>query len=224
MSIKNKEFFVGSDKVQEKIQSSLTVSTFNTLLANRIPVAVADKLSRQIAENTNLLELYKIIRQDIQDQHFPKQRVLDRTIVHMFEILYNVIYLHEKAHTKTQQNEFFALVPRGECLDMFLQLVKEYCMGDAEIERYTYKIEPLIDAHRSISSIDWNKLYQSKEFKDYLSGLLNLILTHLHKDQKPIPALENKIPLRYQPYRINSFLNQICKLKQTGQLHTHLTY
>jgi hypothetical protein len=219
MSAKSNEFFTSSDKTQKQIQASLERATFNTLLANRVPIAVADKLSRQVAENVNLLEIYKLVSLDIQDQRFPKQRVLDRTIVHMFEILYKVIYFHEEEQSEIKQQEFFTLVPRGECLDLFLQLVKEYCMGDEEIERYTYKIEPLIETYRTTEKIIWDDLYQSKEFKSYLSGLLNLILSHLRNDQKPIPALENKIPIHYQPYRINSFLNQICKLKQTGQLH-----
>lgn len=218
MSTSNKEPFNGSDKAQKKLQRVLTKSVFNTLLANRIPISVADKLSQQLVDNIDLSTLYKMVAEDIQEQHIPKQRILDRTIVHMFEILYQVINTQEKGQDKVNQKEFFNIVPRGECLDLFLQLVKEYCMGDAEIEHYTFKIEPLIETYRNGDKINWDALYKSDEFKNYLTGLLNLILTHLHEDQKPIPALENKIPIRYQPYRINSFLNQICKLKQTGLL------
>ncbi|MCG6199714.1 hypothetical protein [Psychromonas antarctica] len=213
-----KHSFVPTDKTQKKIQSELTTSVNNTLLANRIPASVTDKLSNQVVTNIDLLMLYKIIAQDIQDQRFPKQRILDRTIVHMFEILYRIINTQDENRNKANVNEFFSIVPRGECLDLFLQLVKEYCMGDEEIERHTYKMGPLIEAYRNDTIINWYELYKSEQFKDYLTGLLTLILTHLREDPKPIPALENKIPIRYQPYRINSFLNQICKLKQTGLL------
>jgi hypothetical protein len=213
-----KESMNGTHKIQQKLQTSLTESVFNTLLATSVPVSVADKLSRQISENIDLLSLYKTVEKDIQALHFPKQRILDRTIVHMFEILFQIINPEEQYKGKEKQKEFFTIVPRGECLDLFLQLVKEYCMGDAEIKRHTYKIEPIIEKYRCEDRIDWETLYKSKEFKTYLKGLLNLILTHLREDQKPIPALENKIPIRYQPYRINSFLNQICQLKQNGLL------
>ena len=218
MSTKSKEVFKCSSKLQKDMLTSLTRSTFNTLLANRIPISIADKLSKQIVEDIDLSKLYKIIALDVQNQRFPKQRILDRTIVHMFELLFRIINAQEKNSKKIKHKEFFTLVPRGECLDLFLKLVKEYCMGDTEIEHYTYKIEPLIGKYCNENKIDWNTLYESNEFKSYLSGLLNLILAHLREDPKPIPALENKIPIHYQPYRINSFLNEICKLKQTGML------
>ncbi|WP_019614802.1 hypothetical protein [Psychromonas ossibalaenae] len=201
-----------SGKVHKKLQSMIVESVTDTLLENRIPVSVARKLSRQLADNIDLDEIYSIVEQDIQDQHFPKQRILDRTIVHMFEILYRTINTQESIKDEETQQEFFNIVPRGECLDLFLQLVKEYCMGDDEIEKHTYKMGPLIELHRTDNLIHWQELYQSAEFKVYLTGLLNLILTHLRKDHKPIPALENKIPVKYHPYRINSFLNQICYL------------
>jgi len=222
MSILHNDSFTGSDKIHQTIRTTLADSAFKTLLANRIPVKIAEKLSQQISANIDFSEIYVLIAQDIQDNRLPKQRVLDRTIVHMFEILYKVIYIHNDPQTPVKHKEFFNIVPRGECLDLFLQLVKEYCMGDGEIERYTYKIEPIIESHSIEHVIQWNNLYQSQEFKTYLSGLLDLILTHLRNDHKPIPALENKMPIQYQPYRINSFLNKICKLKQTGKLH--LTY
>ena len=219
MSTSHNDSFAGSDKTHQTIQTTLTNSTFNTLLANRVPPKIAEKLSQQISENIDFSDIYVLIAQDIQDNRQPKQRILDRTIVHMFEILYKVIYTHNDQQTLTKPKEFFNIVPRGECLDLFLQLVKEYCMGDSEIERYTYKIEPMIELYSTEHVIQWNNLYQSQEFKMYLSGLLNLILTHLRNDHKPIPALENKMPIQYQPYRINSFLNRICQLKQTGKLH-----
>lgn len=218
MLIDTNELFGSSDKAHKKLKDSVAASTLNTLLANRIPVAVADKLSRQVANNIDFTALYEIIIQDIQDQHFPKQRVLDRTIVHMFEMLFRMINVKEQTKGDVKHKEFFTLVPRGECLDLFLQLVKEYCMGDHEIERYTHKIEPLIRKFSHDHVIDWETLYQSDEFKTYLDALLNLILTHFREDHKPIPALENKMPVHFQPYRINSFLNKIRHLQKTGSI------
>lgn len=217
MLTKHTELYEGSDKVHKKLKEALTRSTFNTLLANRIPVSVADKLSRQVTNNIDLVAMYQLIADDIQGQQFPKQRILDRTIVHMFEILFRIINAQEQKE-EAKKKEFFTLVPRGECLDLFLQLVKEYCMGDDEIERYTHHIEPLIVRYSHNSIIDWEKLYQSDEFKNYLAALLNLILTHLREDHKPIPALENKMPIHFQPFRINSFLNKIRQLKKAGSI------
>lgn len=216
MSTNDKQHFKGSPKAHEKLQESLSRSVFSTLIANRIPISIADKLARQAASKIDLVTLYHVVAQDMQSQHFPKQRILDRTIVHMFEVLFKLINAHNTANQT--QIEFFNIVPRGECLDLFLQLVKEYCMGDAEIQEYTSKIAPLTQQHTQQGLIDWDALYQSEPFKSYLSGLLNLILTHLREDHKPIPALENKMPVHFQPNRINLFLNQICKLKQTGKL------
>ncbi|WP_028863435.1 hypothetical protein [Psychromonas aquimarina] len=210
-----------SSKVQKKLQAMIVESVTDTLLENRIPVSVARKLSRQMVDNIDLAEIYSIVERDIQDQHFPKMRILDRTIVHMFEILYRTINTQESIKDEETQQEFFNIVPRGECLDLFLQLVKEYCMGDDEIEKHTYKMGPLIEMHRTDNLIHWQELYQSDEFKVYLTGLLNLILTHLRKDHQPIPALNNKMPVKYHPYRINSFLNQICLLWKNKKVEFH---
>lgn len=206
----NKREFNCSSKMQVKLHKFIADSVTNTLLANRIPENVASKLTKQIVTNINLVEIYKFIGQDIQDQRFPKQRILDRTIVHMFEKLYRIINAKKMQSEDLSQKEFFNLVPRGECLDLFLQLVKEYCMGDAEIEKHTYKIAPIIDVYRADNIILWPELYESDEFKIYLEQMLELILSRLRTDKKPIPALENKIPIKYQPYRINEFLKQVC--------------
>jgi len=213
-----KPLYNSSAKVQQKLQALIAQSVSNTLLENRIPLAVVHKLSRQVVNNIDLPALYEIIGQDIQYQRFPKQRILDRTIVHMFEILYRTINAQENIKDEKLQKEFFNIVPRGECLDLFLQLVKEYCMGDAEIEKHTYKMGPMIERYRTDHLIHWPELYESEAFKTYLAGLLNLILSRLRKDQKPIPALENKMPVKYHPYRINSFLNQVCMLWQNEQV------
>jgi hypothetical protein len=65
--------------------------------------------------------------------------------------------------------------------------------------------------------IDWQVIYESDAFNAYLDGLLELLLSRLRKDQKPIPALENRMPYKYQPYRINSFLNQVCLMRGKQQ-------
>lgn len=198
------------EQVQLKLQNLLKETVISTLLENRIPLSVADKLARQVVDNTDIEHFYSIIELNIQDTRFPKQRILDRTIVHMFEVLYRAVNVSLTEKSAIKEDEFFNIVPRGECLDLFLQLVKEYCMGDSEIESYTKKIEPMTSLHRNGNNINWDQIYASDDFKIYLDGLLVLILSRLRKDQKPIPALENKMPLRYQPYRINSFLNQVC--------------
>jgi hypothetical protein len=205
------------DQVQLKLQKLLNETVTNTLLANRIPVSVADKLARQVTDNFDIVKFYGIIEQNIQDTRFPKQRVLDRTIVHMFEVLYRTVNIPLTGKNEADNKEFFNIVPRGECLDLFLQLVKEYCMGDAEIEKHTQKIEPMIKENSVANVIDWQAIYESDAFKNYLDGLLKLILSRLRKDQKPIPALENKMPPKYRPYRINSFLNQVCLMWEKKQ-------
>ena len=205
--------YEGFDQVQLKLQKLLKETVTNTLLENRIPLAVADKLAHQVADNLDIAHFYEIIEQNVQDTRFPKQRVLDRTIVHMFEVLYRTVNVPLEGGNATSEKEFFSIVPRGECLDLFLQLVKEYCMGDAEIEKHTRQIEPMIRDNSDGEVIDWQAIYDSDVFKVYLDGLLTLILSRLRKDQKPIPALENKMPVKYQPYRINSFLNQICVMR-----------
>lgn len=205
------------DQVHLKLQKILNDTVMNTLLENRIPVAVASKLAQQVADNFNTTEFFEIIEQSIQDTRFPKQRVLDRTIVHMFEVLYRTINTPLTAKNEADKKEFFSIVPRGECLDLFLQLVKEYCMGDTEIEKHTLQIEPMIKENSEGNKIDWQAIYDSQAFKVYLDGLLTLILCRLRKDHKPIPALENKMPPKYRPYRINSFLNQVCLMYEKKQ-------
>ncbi len=198
------------DKIQQDLQQHIVNTVNDTLLTNRIPVAIADKLSRQIMDNLDISEFYQLVEQEVHTLHYPKQRVLDRSLVYMFETLFRAI----NEQGEYQEKEFFNLVPRGECLELFLQLVKEYCMGDAEIQLQTDRITPLLNNYRHGLQINWSEVYQSEDFKSYLKELLGLILTHLRDDPKPIPALENRIPVRYQPYPISSFLNQVNQLSQ----------
>jgi len=201
------------EEVQLKMQKLIQETVTNTLLENKIPLSISDKLARQVADTIDIDHMCSIIEQGIQDVRFPKQRILDRAIVHMFEILFQAVNASPTAQSGVIKEEFFNIVPRGECLDLFLKLVKEYCMGDSEIELHTKKVESLVLLYQSDSAIDWEKVYVNKEFTVYLGELLTLILNRLRKDQKPIPALENKIPLKYQPYRINLFLNKICLMQ-----------
>jgi hypothetical protein len=55
----------------------------------------------------------------------------------MFEVLYRTVNILITGKNGRSEKEFFSIVPCGECLYLFLQLVKEYCMGDAEIEKHT---------------------------------------------------------------------------------------
>lgn len=219
MLTKDTKSYDGSDKTRKKLQETLINSTLNALLANKIPMSIAQKLSKQVANNIDFSSIYETVTHDIQEHHYPKQRVLDRTIVHMFEILYQLIYSQKQSHNNVNKQEFYTIVPRGECLDIFLKLIKDNCMGDSETKHYTYQIGSIIEVHKINNQIYWDALYQCAEFKNYLTELLNLILTHLRETQKPIPALENKIPIHYQPHRINAFLNKICKLKEAGLIN-----
>lgn len=201
-----------SEQVGIELRELLKETVASTLLENKIPLAISDKLARQVADNIEMSSFYSIIEQDIQMDYLPKQRILDRVIVHIFEELYRTVnepFLEQRSYN---EKGFFHIVPRGDCLDLFLQLVKEYCMGDSEVDNHTKQIEVIIQFYQNGDNIDWEQVYTNQQFKVYSEKLLQLILSRLHKSKKPIVVLENKIPLKYQPYRINLFLGKVCSL------------
>jgi hypothetical protein len=49
------------DKVQLKLQKLIKETVTNTLLENRIPVSVADKFTRQVTDNIDVVYFYGVI-------------------------------------------------------------------------------------------------------------------------------------------------------------------
>ena len=120
--------------------------------------------------------------------------------------------LENKKPNKSAISNFFYIVPRGECLDLFLELIKYHCIGDDEYQKFYKKIEELTDKFTENGIVNWNKMYHCDEYKICMNSFFSLFFNHIKNDNTPIPALNYQINKKYQPQRINKFLKYMRKI------------
>ena len=152
----------------------------------------------------------------------PKERVFDRVIVHMFEVFYATIVEKSKVEQSkystqptSSDYEFFKIVPRGECLVLFITMVKEQCIGNVEIEVYTRILESILQRYCDDNGVDWQRVYHCEEFSTYIFGLFTLIFSHMKSGNLPMPELNSSMSLEHNPHRINTVLKDMLVLWQS---------
>lgn len=143
-----------------------------------------------------------------------RSRILDRAIVYKFEQLYIRLINILKSRNVNCDNikTFFKVVPRGECLDLFLQLIKDYCIGDAEFQTHHIKLQRLCATFTTEEKINWPSLYKSEEYEIIMQSLFTIIFKHIKNHTVPIPAVNIKIKKKYQPERINHMIKHLHRL------------
>ena len=144
----------------------------------------------------------------------PKTRILDRAIVHKFEQLYIrlINILKSRNVNCTNIKTFFNVIPRGECLDLFLQLIKDYCIGNAEFQTHHIELQRLCTTFTTEEKINWPDLYKSEEYDKIMRSLFTIIFKHITNHTVPIPAVNIKINKKYQPERINHMIKHLYRL------------
>ena len=191
-----------------------------------MPRALADKVSAIIDAELDSCEACDLISQGLKqtEEHTaPKKargRTFDRAVIHMFELFYASVIERSNNPGKLRKSapDFFTIVPRGECLDLFLQLIKCQCIGDDEVLVYSQKLEVLLEFYTDDGEVDWERVYVSSEFSSYRTGLFTIIFSHMKTGKFPVPALNNGMSAKHNPERINLLLKHmmtIWELQQT---------
>ena len=199
----------------------LETGVTTALKKSNVPGALAEKIALMVNTELDIIRFCENIEQYLdapKDPKKPKGRILDRAIVHMFELFYAAVL--ERSHSKRLARsvpEFFNIVPRGECLDLFLVMIKKQCIGKTEVITFTAKLEKLLSRYTDQGNVDWNSVYMSPEFVTLLYQLFTIIFSHMKPGQYPIPALNNGMDVKHNPERINRVLKHMLAEWQLQQ-------
>ncbi|ABZ76230.1 hypothetical protein Shal_1664 [Shewanella halifaxensis HAW-EB4] len=182
--------------------------------ANALPNDIGTKIASSLIENLDAANFCGQVHRNLQHISPTRERILDRLIVHKFEEYYAQVIemISGKKHRARRIGELFDVIPRGECLDLFLSLIKEHCMGTEQIRKYTQDIDLLALRFSEQTGIQWEQLYASDEYEACMSGLFSIIFHHLIDRSVPIPALNTKLNDKYQAEKINKLLRHMSKL------------
>ena len=184
------------------------------MAANSIPDSVGEKITASLTEHLDAADFCQQVTTYFNNITPHRERILDRLIVHQFEAYYDqVIDLLSARKTKSHQiGELFDVIPRGKCLNLFLSLIKEHCMGTVQIKRISQDIDLLTQKFFDGTGINWENLYASQEYESCMTEVFLIIFRHFVDRETPIPALNLKLDNRHQADNINRLLRHMSKL------------
>lgn len=198
----------------------ITSGLEQSLENNQLPASLAIKIAQMLEASLDAADFCDKVFLSVDsqlpvDKQLPaKIRLLDRAIVNRFETLYDLlsVELDNRSSTSIDLGNFFNAIPRGECLDLFLQLIKEHCIGDQEILIFERKMMLLTDRYTINDKIDWDNVYQSNEYEQQMNSFFSLFFKRIKDNEIAIPALNNKLSSKYNPQRINKLLKYMSKV------------
>ena len=201
-------------KLPKHFDACIDVGLAKVMEVNAIPQAIGEKIALILEDNLDAASFCEHGGSYSLSVTPPRKRVLDRVIVHKFEQYYVQITekLSEKKRQSNQLGDLFEVIPRGECLDLFLSLIKDHCMGNEQVKTFTQRIEVLTNRFSDEMGISWLDLYESDEYEACMNELFSIVFHYLKDRKVPIPALNIKLDHRYQPERINKLLRYMSKL------------
>lgn len=190
--------------------------------ANSLPDSIGDKITASLMDNLDAALFCNRVTEYFDNISPQRERILDRLIVHQFEEYYaQVISILSVRKNKSRQfGDIFDVIPRGKCLDLFLSLIKEHCMGAEQIKLFSQKVDVLTQSFANEKGIDWQRLYASQEYKACMTEVFSIIFRHFVDRPVPIPALTLKLDNKHQAQRINKLLSYMGKL----WLNQHIDY
>lgn len=204
--------------VPPQFSSLIDIAVTKIMEENSLPVKNAENISNKILSHLDAADFCTaVFNEEDKTQSLPsKIRILDRAMVQQFEEFCEQLLqrLNDKKVNYIKKKYFFNIIPRGECLDLFLGLIKDYYLGANEVHNFEVKIEKLTKDHTVNGKICWLHIYNSDEYKACMNSLFLLIFSRIKQGATPIPALNFQMDKKYSPKRINSFLNSIHNLWQ----------
>jgi len=183
---------------------------------NKLPIELASKISDLLEQNLDAADFCDYVIGQQRHAQTPKVRILDRAIVNRFEYFYEQLNnaLNKKSSNTISIGNLFDAIPRGECLDIFLSLVKAHCIGDKQLSSFDQKLTLLTKQYTDDDEINWQSVYASEQYQHYMDSFFNLVFQRINDSETPIPALNNKLNEKHQPERINKLLKYMSKLWQ----------
>ncbi|NRA54324.1 MAG: hypothetical protein HRU23_09295 [Gammaproteobacteria bacterium] len=213
-------------KVAVQLSSWLEQGISIALKNSNVPADLTDKLSQLISNELDACQACEIVLQQVATDKAaniatqrPKGRVFDRAMVHMLELFYASVLARSKNGDKLMRAapDFFNIVPRGECLDLFLQMIKRQCIGQSEVTIYTQRLESILRPYTEQGRVSWEQVYLDGDFATFLFDLFGLIFTHMKAGEYPVPALNNSLAAKHSPQRINNLLKHMLAVWQLQQ-------
>jgi len=184
------------------------------MVDNKLPEEIATKISTLLSEELDASAFCNKTLEQQQSVLNPKTRILDRAIIYKFEQYYDELNeaLINQSPSTSGNGDFFQLIPRGECLDAFLDVIKSYCIGTKAQVEFEFKLSSLTDKYTLDEKIKWPSVYQTKDYALYMDEFFTLFFNRIKDHAIPLPALNNQLGELHNPSRINQVLKQMSEL------------
>jgi len=210
----NCEFTCSGKNIPEKFSALIGIGLVKAMDENQLPIELASKISDLLEKNLDAADFCNYVIGQQRLFRAPKVRLLDRAIVNRFEYFYEQLNnaLNKKSRCNINMGSLFDAIPRGECLDVFLALIKSHCIGDNQLATLDQKLTLLTQKHSENDEINWQNVYASDEYQHYMDAFFTLIFKRINDSETPIPALNNQLNEKHQPERINKLLKYMSKL------------
>lgn len=210
--------YIGVQSLHNLFSEWFDTGVVNALKKINVPGSLAQEIVTLIDAELDVYQFFENVEQHLNELKYstkPRARILDRAIVHMFELCYGAVLVRPQSEwlVKSSPN-FFYIVPRGECLDLFLSMIKEQCVGYAEVTTYTERLEAILAPYTDQENVDWDSVYQSADFVSLLHLLFTVIFSRMKTGEFPMPALNNGMDIKHNPERINRVLKHMLAVWQ----------
>jgi hypothetical protein len=201
-------------KVPKQFSDIISTSLVNVMVDNKLPEEIATKISTLLSEE---LDASAFCNKTVQQQHRvlnPKTRILDRAIINKFEQYYKELndQLIEPPPSTMVNSDLFQLIPRGECLNSFLDVIKLHCIGPKVQVEFESKLSSLTEKYTVDNIINWQSVYQTKDYALYMDEFFSIFFNRIKEHTIPLPALNNQLDELHKPSQINQVLRQMAEL------------
>lgn len=206
--------FPCNSKLPQHFASSIELGLDKVIRVNALPDSISTKIAATLIENLDAADFCNKVTNYFEHVTPHRERIFDRLIVHQFEEYYEQLIntLSERKKKSSHIGELFDIIPRGNCLNLFLSLIKEHCMGKEQIKRFSQDIDLLTLSFSDEAGINWDELYTSEEYESCMTEVFSIIFRHFVQRDVPIPALNLKLDNKHQAERINRLLRHMSKL------------
>ena len=200
----------GPSQLSDIINSGL----IKVMADNKLPEELASKISILLSEGLDASDFCNKIVVQQSNALKPKVRILDRAIVYKFEQYYDELneVLKNRSPSTIDIGDFFHAIPRGECLDAFLVIIKSHCIGGKAQKEFESKLTCLTNKYIEDEIINWQGVYESKEYELYMDEFFSIFFNRIKDHAIPVPALNNQLAEFHKPKRINKVLKYMSKL------------
>lgn len=202
-------------KILEGLNNLIRSEVETILKNNKLPDAAIKKINDAICSELDAAKFCELFDKNAMDNQQVRNRYLDRSICFVFETFYDEVIatLRSRGRRFRKVPDFFDTVPRGECLDTFLRVVRNHCVGNNQEQALASEIELIISKHHDgIGHVPWGDIYGLEEFHDYADRLTNILFINMLSGERPVPAIENALPAKFDSKKINNMVRLMYRI------------